>query len=133
MRTTSRAFSEQFFHWETALRFTVKNLMCGMRTHEIRATKTEFYFSELSIFPHSNSLIILFLLRFLLQLKICLSASEAGTELQMECCVEILKRSVGGNISSLEFFVKLDICSDICSNFEVLDNFLFWNTFELLN
>ena len=35
-------FSEQFLHWEMALRFTVKNLMRGM--HEMRATKTEFYF-----------------------------------------------------------------------------------------
>ena len=47
MRATSHAFSEQFFHRETALRFTVKNLMRGMRTHEMRATKTEFYFSKL--------------------------------------------------------------------------------------
>ena len=43
---TSLTFSEQFFRWEMALRFTVKNLMRGMRTHEMRATKTEFYFSS---------------------------------------------------------------------------------------
>ena len=46
---TSRAFSEQFFHWETALRSMVKNLMRGIRTHEMRATKTEFHFSTRDI------------------------------------------------------------------------------------
>ena len=54
MRATSRAFSEQFFHWETALRFTVKNLMRGMRTHEMRATKNlnfilGYFSSEISL------------------------------------------------------------------------------------